>query len=352
MQDIPVTVSVVIPCRNEKDHIENCLRSILAQDGYGENFEVLVADGCSDDGTHEIVKEFASKHPQVRLVTNHGRIVSTGLNAAIQEASGKVIVRIDAHTEYAPDYIRQCVAVLRKTGADNVGGPAATTSGGYMQSAICAAYHSPFSVGGARFHNVNYEGYVDTVPYGCWRRETFERIGLFDEQLVRNQDDEFNLRLIRAGGKIWQSPLIKSWYKPRPSLVLLFNQYKQYGYWKVRVLQKHKIPASLRHLVPGAFVFALIVLTALFAFWSTAAMLWIGLIVTYLTCNLIASVMTARRTGWSLLFLLPVVFGCYHFAYGWGFLRGIVDFVILRNGPSLRYTRPTRSPIGNVGSKA
>src|SRR4029453_11974231 len=132
---------------------------------------------------------------------------------------------------------------LRETDADNVGGPAHTKGIGYLQSAICAAYHSPFAVGGARFHQVDYEGDVDTVTYGCWPRKVFDQIGFFDEEFIRNQDDEFNLRLTRMGGKLWQSPRIKSWYRPRNSLRSLFRQYMQYGYWKVRVIQKHKIPA-------------------------------------------------------------------------------------------------------------
>jgi glycosyltransferase involved in cell wall biosynthesis len=336
---------------NEKDHIGHCLRSVFAQDLPIGEFEVLVVDGCSDDGTYEIVQEFASRHPEVRLVTNPARIVSTGLNIAIREARGQVILRMDAHTEYASDYIRECLAVLREKGADNVGGPAATKSSGFVQSAICAAYHSSFSVGGACFHNVNYEGYADTVPYGCWPRQVFERIGMFDEQLVRNQDDEFNLRLIRAGGKIWQSPKIKSWYKPRPSLKSLFEQYKQYGYWKVRVLQKHKTPASMRHLVPGVFVGSLVTLTALVAFWDTAALLWASLVVAYVCLSLTASVMTARHAGWCLVLLLPIVFGCYHFGYGWGFLRGFLDFVILRRKPNLQFTTLTRLSIHDLKAK-
>jgi succinoglycan biosynthesis protein ExoA len=200
------------------------------------------------------------------VIDNPGRIVSTGLNSAIKAARGEIVVRMDAHTEYAPDYVQQCVAVLQETGADNVGGPARTRAETYLEKAVAAAYHSRFAVGGARFHDVNYEGWVDTVTYGCWRREAFDRFGYFDEELVRNQDDEHNLRIIRDGGKIWQSPKIRSWYRPRGSLSALFKQYMQYGYWKVRVIQKHKLPASWRHLVPGAFVLALLVLILLSAF--------------------------------------------------------------------------------------
>ena len=185
-----------------------------------------------------------------------------GLNAAIRVAQGSIIIRLDAHTKYAPDYIRQCLAVLQETGADNVGGPCIAEGKGFVSQAIAAAFHSPFAVGGARWHDLDYVGAADTVHLGCWRREVFDRIGLFDEELVRNQDDEFNLRLTRAGGKIWHSPRIKSWYRPRESLRALIRQYMQYGYWKVRVIQKHKMPASVRHLIPGGFVLLLICATA------------------------------------------------------------------------------------------
>jgi hypothetical protein len=249
---------------------------------------------------------------------------------------------MDGHTEYGREYVLGCLAALDESGADNVGGPARTKSAGYTQSVVCAAYHSSFGAGGARFHNVNYEGYVDTVTYGCWPRQVFERIGVFDETFLRNEDDEFNLRLTRAGGKIWQSPRIKSWYQPRDSLGSLLQQQRQYGYWKVRLLQKYKMPASVRHLVPGCFVLLLILL-ALASPWSRAALWgWIGLMGLYIVCSVVASLLTASRTDWKFLPLLPFVFACYHFGYGYGFLRGIGDFVFFRRQPSLSYTKLTR----------
>lgn len=338
-----VAVSVVIPCRNERDSIEACVRSILAQECPPGGFTILVADGLSDDGTREILDRLSADHPRLRVIENPGRIVSTGLNAAIRTVRDGIIVRMDAHTHYAPDYLRQCVFVLQETGADNVGGPARTRSSTYVQSVICAAYHSPFAVGGARFHNVRYEGSVDTVPYGCWPRPIFDRIGLFDEQLVRNQDDEFNLRLTRAGGKVWQSPRIRSWYEPRSSLPALFRQYMQYGYWKVRVMQKHKLPASIRHLVPGFFVLALLMLSLVGLRWPLAAWGWLGLLGIYIVSNLVASMFTAARHGWRLFLLLPLVFACYHFAYGYGFLRGLWDFVLWRRDPDKTYSEITRT---------
>jgi succinoglycan biosynthesis protein ExoA len=336
-------VSVIVPCRNERDHIENCVRSILGQEPPPGGFEIIVADGMSDDGTRDILRDIAKKDLRLRIVDNPACIVSTGLNAAIRAATGSIIIRMDGHTEYARDYICQSVAVLKETGADNVGGPAQTKSDGYVQSAICAAYHSPFAVGGARFHNVDYQGYIDTVPYGCWPREVFDRVGFFDEELVRNQDDEFNLRILRTAGKIWQSPRIKSWYRPRGSLPALFKQYMQYGFWKVRVIQKHKIPASLRHLVPGCFVLSMGALPLVSLLWPPARWIWLGLVGMYVACNIIASLVTGARKGYKFFPLVVVVFACMHIAYGYGFLRGICDFIILRRKPHPKYSVLTRT---------
>jgi glycosyltransferase involved in cell wall biosynthesis len=389
-------ISIIIPCRNEREHIETCLASTLAQLEPEGGFEVIIADGMSDDGTREILQGLGdgrwtmkvgaptltvggrrsevccrpsdlrspASRPDVvsgsvlRVIDNPGRIVSKGLNAAIRAARGAIIIRLDAHTKYAPDYICRCVEVLQQTRADNVGGPARTQADNLVQKAVAVAYHSPFSVGGARFHDVEYEGWVDTVTYGCWRKETFEKFGNFDEELVRNQDDEHNLRIIRGGGKIYQSPKIRSWYRPRSSLRSLFNQYLQYGYWKVRVIQKHRIPASWRHLVPGTFVLGLGLLFLLSAFsvllsrllsgqWSVVSGQWsavslLALLAAYALALITASLITAGQAGWRLFPVLPAVFACYHFGYGIGFLRGFWDFVIRRKGPQKSLEALTR----------
>src|SRR5215510_3733404 len=329
---VPV-VSVIVPCRNEKHHIEPCIRSLLAQDLPVGSFEIIVADGLSNDGTRDILARLAAEDACLRLVDNPSRIVSTGLNIAIRAACSRIIVRIDAHTQYAPDYVSQCLAVLQETGADNVGGPWIAQGTGYMGRAVAAAFQSPFAVGGARGHNPYHIGPVDTVHLGCWRREVFDRIGFFDEELVRNQDDEFNLRLSRARGLIWQSPRIKSWYHPRASLRSLWRQYAQYGYWKVRVIQKHCLPASVRHLVPAAFVLTMLTLPVAALFWPWALWMWGAFGILYSVGNLAASVEAARRSGLTLCLVLPAVFACYHLGYGYGFLRGIWDFIILRRTP-------------------
>ena len=339
-------VSIVVPCRNERDHIEEVLQSILAQEAPPGGYEVLVADGLSDDGTREILIRMADEDSRLSIVDNPGGIVSTGLNGAIRVARGKIIIRMDAHTNYATDYVSQCVQLLSETAADNVGGPWIARGEGRIGKAIAAAFQSPFANGGARGHNANHSGPVDTVYLGCWRREIFDRIGFFDEELVRNQDDEFNFRLARSGGKIWQSVKIKSWYHPRESLRHLFAQYFQYGYWKALILQKHRLPASIRHIVPASFIVVLLVLSVSSVFSHTAFWAWLFLLGLYAVVNITASLLTAASTRWNLFFLLPAVFAIFHVAYGWGFLRGVMDFIILGRKPVPAYTALTR-PSGN-----
>lgn len=335
-------VSVILPCRNEAGYIEECLKSILSQEPPDGGFEIIVADGVSNDGTREFLERFSAENPRVRLLNNPGRIVSTGLNAALREARGQVIVRMDAHTVYASDYIKQCLAVLRETGADNVGGPMCTTATTYKERAIQAVFHSPFAVGGARSHNPAYEGSVDTVIYGCWKKAIFDRVGGFDEELVRNQDDEHNLRIVRNGGKIYQSPRIRSWYHVRDSFKTVLRQYMQYGYWKVLVIRNHRLPASIRHLVPATFVGALGLLSIAGLFWRPALSAAIGLAALYLTAILLASLLTAARTEWKLLPAIPLAFCCFHLGYGYGFLRGLVDFVLFQKAPATRFVQLTR----------
>ena len=335
-------VSIVLPCRNEQGYIQQCLQSALAQDLTGGGFEIIVADGMSTDGTREYLQQAAEEHPQIRVLDNPGRIVSTGLNAAIRAARGQIIVRMDAHTIYAPDYVRQCLAVMKETGADNVGGPMQTVAETFMERAIRAVFHSALAVGGARSHQAGYDGYVDTVIYGCWRKSVFERIGYFDEELVRNQDDEFNLRLTRAEGKIYQSPRIRSWYHVRGSLTALFRQYMQYGYWKTLVIRKHRMPASFRHLVPGTFVASVCLLAAFGFFWPPALWAGIGLALLYSATAVMLSLFVAARTQWVLLPVLPVVVGCFHLGYGYGFVRGVLDLVLLHNAPGTQFVQLTR----------
>lgn len=326
-------ISVIMPCRNEAAHLGAVLDSLLQQElGDTLTAEFLIVDGMSTDRTREIAREYARRDARIRLIDNPPGFVSHGMNAGIGAARGEIIIRLDAHSHYAPDYLRRCAELLEQTGAANVGGPARTVATGLIPETIAAAYHSRFACGGAQFHDCEYEGFTDTVPYGCWRKSTLVEIGLFDEELVRNQDDELNLRLIRAGGRIWQSPSIRSYYHPRASFAALFRQYFQYGYWKVAVMRKHRIPASWRHLVPGAFVAAHLVLVAAAAGawvagqtqWAgVAAGLWAVMTGLYLLASVAAATAMARVKGWRLLPLLPLAFAIYHVSYGLGFLLGL-----------------------------
>jgi glycosyltransferase involved in cell wall biosynthesis len=343
-QDTPAKdlrwVSVIAPCRNEAGHIHAFCDSALAQVlPPGWQMEVLVADGCSDDGTRELLAARSAQDGRLQWVDNPGRIVSTGLNACIARARGEVIVRLDIHTRFAPDYVARCIETLERTGADNVGGPWVAEGTGPMGRAVAAAFQCRWVVGGARSRDTRYDGEVDTVYLGCWPRAVFERVGGFDEALVRNQDDEHNLRLRLAGGRIWQSPQVHSLYHPRNSLRHLFAQQRQYGYWRPFVMRKHGQPGSVRQLVPAAFVAAL-ALFALCTPWTALPLA--ALVALYAAYVGWASVSAARGADQrGLLARLPVVIAAYHVAYGLGTWRGLWD-VLRARAPSAQFARITR----------
>jgi len=325
-----ITVSVIIPCRNEILHIESCVRSILKQDLEDGNLEIIVIDGMSRDGTRELLNQLTQEDSRLRVIDNPQLITPCAMNIGIRESKGQYVAIMGAHNRYAIDYLRQSITVLQETGADNVGGAMFCEAKSRLQMAICEAHHHPFSVGGASWHDPSYEGETDTVFGGFYCREIFYSIGLFDEGLLRNQDDEFNLRLKNARGKIWQSPRIKSWYNPRKTLWELFQQFFGYGYWKVRVIQKHKGPSSFRHLIPGIFVFVLGLLPVLSFWWPGIFLLWLGIVGLYIGINIIVSLKISLSKNRKTFPLLPFVFACYHLGYGLGFLRGIFDFFFLQ----------------------
>lgn len=321
-------LSVIAPCRNERAHILAFCESVARQAlPPGWRMEVLVADGESDDGTRELLDEWCARNTQnVRFqrVDNPGRIVSTGLNRCIAQARGEVIARLDIHSEYAPDYLAQCIAALQASGADNVGGPWRAEGRTPMQRAVAAAFQSRWVAGGARSRDLGFEGEVDTVYLGCWPRATFERFGCFDEHLVRNQDDEHNLRIRRAGGRIWQSQRIRSTYFPRARLAQVLRQYAQYGYWKPFVIAKHGQAAALRHLVPAAFVLALAAAAGLALVWSAAPLAALLLAYGLLLALAIAGM---RGVGPGIAARAVAVIAAYHLGYGWGVAARLVGLV-------------------------
>ena len=344
-----VDISIIVPCRNEERYIKETIRRIVAQEGAGWffNFELLVLDGKSTDNTVKLVEEEANKNNKVTLLVNEKKTTPAAFNLGIKNASGNYICILGAHAEISKDYLINCLNTIKKIDCDNVGGTWKAKGQGYLGKAIALSFQSSFAVGGARSHKINYEGYVDSVWGGFYKREVFDKIGLFDEELVRNQDDELNLRLIRSGGKIWQSPEIKSWYYPRASIVSLFKQYLQYGYWKVRVIQKHKIPASIRHIVPGAFVGLLAILAVLSPFNKLSLEILAGLLLFYGAANSGASFLACKEPSkWKYIPIMPIIFTAYHFGYGYGFLLGIFDFAILQKQAGETFTKITRNEKG------
>jgi cellulose synthase/poly-beta-1,6-N-acetylglucosamine synthase-like glycosyltransferase len=334
------SVSIILPVRNEARYIQRSLDAVAAQDYPHDKMQVLIVDGMSDDGTRELVLQWSErsiastacpepvegfKRSNVELIDNPQRIVPTALNRGLGVAHGEIIIRVDGHAVIAKDYVRRCVEKLERVDADCVGGAIRTIGETWVAQAIAIAQSTPFGVGNAAFRYAEGGQYVDTLAFGAYRRRVFQRIGLFDEELVRNQDDEFNYRLIRSGGKIWLDPAIHSTYYSRASLTSLWRQYFGYGFWKVRVIRKHGRPASWRHLVPAAFVSALFLLAGI-SLVSGSPLWFIVIALPYGLATCGVTLALAARKGWRYAPLLPLVFLTMHFAYGTGFLFGLAQF--------------------------
>ena len=303
-----------------------CLQAIRDQDYPEDRIEILVSDGMSVDGTREKIDTISLEDPRVHLIDNPGQIVPTGMNAALAVANGEIIIRIDGHTIIAPDYVIHCVETLIRTGADNVGGRMNANGKSHFGRIVSMATSSPFGVGGARFHYADKEEWVDTVYMGAWPRRIFEQIGLYDEELVRDQDDEFNYRLREYGGRILLSPKIKSVYSNRSNPSALWRQYFLYGLYKVRVLQKHPRQMRLSQFIPPTFV-ATIIVSLLMGLLSPLSWLFFALIFgTYIIACLTTSIIISNKNGWEYLPLLLICFAILHLSYGLGFLRGLIKF--------------------------
>jgi succinoglycan biosynthesis protein ExoA len=320
-----VFVSVIMPIRNEARFIQRSLGALLQQDYPSGRMEILVSDGLSTDGTREIVRDLQRGQPHLRLLDNPGRIVATGMNQAIREARGEVIVRVDGHTVVAADYVSRCVAALRRSGADNAGGRMDPVGEGRFGKAIALATRSRFGVGGGRFHYSAREEWVDTVYMGAWPRATLDRVGLFDETMVRNQDDELNYRLLERGGRILLDPSIRSTYTVRSTPEGLWKQYFHYGFWKVRVLSMHPGQTRLRQCVPPLFVAGLLASLALSPLIGAARAGLAAICGAYLLACAWASLWIALPARSRCLVRLPLVFAILHLAYGSGFLIGLLS---------------------------
>jgi len=330
MQDSPF-ITVIMPIRNEADFIERAISSVLDNDYPAKQMEILAVDGMSDDGTREIVARLSKADSRVMMLDNPKRIASAAMNIGLKAARGDLFIRVDGHVEIPPDFIAASIRCLHEH-------PEAWVAGGYIKTvadsftgrAIASAMRSSIGVGNSRFRLGDYEGWVDTLAFGTHHMWIIDKVGYFDEELVRNQDDEFNLRIILAGGKIWMSKSIQSTYFSRGSLGKLWKQYFQYGFWRIRTLQKHKRPASFRQLVPLLFVLSLLLPGLAGFFWKP---LWILLAieaVLYLLGLVIGALDVGLKSGWRYAPLAPAVFAILHFAYGLGSLWGVVRFSVLR----------------------
>ena len=324
-------VSVIMPIRNEAGFIERAIKSVLDNDYPAAKVEILVVDGMSDDGTRRTVERLSESHGRVRMLDNPKRIVPAAMNIGIKAARGDLFIRVDGHAEIPANFVTKSVECLREhADAWVVGGYIETVADDYTGRVIASAMRSPAGVGNSRFRLGDYEGWVDTLAFGTHHKWIVEKIGYFDEELVRNQDDEFNLRIILAGGKIWMSRSIQSTYFSRGSLCKLWRQYFQYGFWRIRTLQKHKRPAAFRQIVPLLLVLSVLLLGLAGLLWRG---LWILLAVEaglYLLGLAAGALDIGRRSGWRFAPVAPLVLVMLHFAYGLGSLWGGIRFCVLK----------------------
>ncbi len=323
-EDPEPLVSVVLPVRNEARSIDACLSSLVAQDIDPSMVEILVVDGGSEDETPKIVMRWASHDRRIRLLRNPARITPSALNIGIRAARGSVIARMDGHAEASPDYLSLGTVDLAETGAWSVGGQMLRRGWDPTARAIASVTMSPFGVGDSSHNYSRDPMWAETVFLGMWPRWVFERIGLFDEELVRNQDDELSYRIREAGGRIWFDPRIVVSYRPRSNLPGLYRQYRQYGMWKVRVLQMHPRALRWRHWVPMLWIGTLVGCTLLGFAAPEAWLVGLLAVISYVLVIGLASIRTASPEvpSWRLF----ATFATLHVGYGIGFWQGLVRF--------------------------
>jgi succinoglycan biosynthesis protein ExoA len=325
MTYIKPTVSLLIAMRDEARYIEGCLASIFNQNYPSEKIEVFVLDGMSSDASWRIVDRLLQGKGNCHLIQNPKITQSAAWNLGIEKAKGEIITIVSAHSVLAPDYISNAVETYFRTGADMVGGPMMAVGEGKVSKAVSIATSTPFGVGGARFHYTDKEEIVDTVYMGFCSRNLYLKIGGFDEEMIRNQDDELSYRILDQGGIIICNPAIKSQYYNRATLKSLWRQYYQYGLYKVRVLQKHPRQIRVRQFVPPFFV-SVLLFSILLAFLLNFYPIFAIVPFIYLGTNLFVSIWITSKRGWMHFPLLSLTFAILHLSYGLGFLMGLVKF--------------------------
>jgi glycosyltransferase involved in cell wall biosynthesis len=324
---MPVQVSVIIPCRNEEKTIRLLLEALAQQTFPQSEMEVIIADGMSEDNTRAVIASFQAEHPNfaVRIIANPKRIIPAAMNVGIANAQGEFILRLDAHSIPQPDYVARCVEALQANQAENVGGvwEIQPQHSGWMARAIAAVAAHPLAVGNAGYRIGSQAGYVDTVPFGAFWRELFERIGPYDESLLTNEDYELNARIRQAGGHIWLDPQIRSVYFARGSLAELARQYWRYGFWKAQMLKRYPKTLRLRQALPPLFVLSLVLWLLLGLFFPPFfTVLWVELGI-YLAVLLVAGIQLAIQKGdVALVWGAPLAIATMHLTWGVGLLVG------------------------------
>jgi len=324
--DLPF-ISVVMVVRNEGPFIARCLDQVLAQDYPRDHMEVIVADGMSDDNTRAVLAQYGAKHSFIQMVDNPRRIVASGLNIAIDHARGELIVRIDGHCEVATDFVSQAVRLMDEhPECWSAGGPIVHAGTNRFGQAVAVAMSHPLGVGLATHRFPNYEGYAEGAQFPTFRKSIFERIGNFDEGLVRTEDDEFNYRITQAGGKIYVSPRVRYVYYVRDTLGKLFRQYIQYSFWRIPVIRKHKKPTTLRQMVPPLFFLTMFVLLAVGAC-LRQPLVALALPAIYLAALIAVGLSVVPRKGLAVGCLVPVALATIHFAYALGIAYGLFALI-------------------------
>lgn len=346
MNNLP-HVSIVVPCRNEDKFIGRCLDSIIVSDYSKDKLQVLVVDGISEDRTRKIVKEYSERFPFISLLDNHKRITSSAFNRGIEAAKGEIIMIMGAHSTYKRDYISQCVSHLISGAADNVGGiwKILPQNNSLVAKSIAYALSSAFGAGNAHYRiGSKKPRYVDTLFGGCYKRELFDKIGLFDEDLLRTQDSEFNARLIKNGGRILLVPTIISYYYARKSLHDLWRMNLLYGYYKPLAAKKVGRVYTLRQLIPPLFVFSVVASLISSIFFKPFLWLFLFVLGSYIIANLGFSLKISFKREFRCFLVLPLVFATIHFGWGIGYLKGVWDFIIFKKDKKkeIRDPSPTR----------
>jgi glycosyltransferase involved in cell wall biosynthesis len=319
-----IIASVVIPLRNEEKYIEKCVQSILFQDYPKEKLEVIFVDGASSDRTCEIVKEYTDIFLYLKLMHNPDKTVPYAMNIGIKAAQGKYIIRLDAHSQYAPDYFSKCIEYLEKTGADNVGGPMIATGKSFVGKAIAHLHSCPFGLGGGKFHNESYEGEADTVYLGAFKKSTLLNVGLYDERLTRNQDIELNNRIRKAGGRIYLTPNVRSVYYCRDTIKSFLIQNYNNGKWNIYSKLVNKDALSLRHFVPLLFILSLIVFLGGTIFLKFFLWFFVLEIILYFLFDMFFSAKLSLANGFKYFLLYFFTFLLLHISYGLGSLNGLI----------------------------